>query len=162
MNITHAVVQPTLGTVEALVATGDLTVIRDDALRAELPNYLKRMAAFEEFEANGSRAFSQARNELRRHVDTRLLRIERLSRAERDSIAMANVTSAMPPGALRDLASPDLVAMIYDPEVHLLLVEMWIGVSTMSTNRDRMRTTTETLMDMVRVAKGDQTGQGAR
>ena len=149
-----AVVQPTLGTVEALVSTGDLTVIRDDELRAYLPNYLKSMMAFEDFEADGAQRYQEAFRGLRRRVDLPSLSIQRLSRIERDSIATADPATRIPMGELRDLPPIDWVAAVYDPEVHHLLDEMWGGKASMRTNRDRMRNASERLLEMVREAKG--------
>lgn len=64
-----ASVRPVTGTAEALVATGDLALIRDDSLRTAITAYLEttrgRLYDHEQFD----RAWADAEGRMRRHID---------------------------------------------------------------------------------------------
>jgi hypothetical protein len=157
-DVGYWVVQPRLGAVQSLVTTGDLALIRDDSLRAALPNYLASMTAFERFEADGEAWFAEASRALSMHIDRVLIRIERLSDLARDSIANTNPVAPMPAGPLRELPSTDLVGAVRQPEVHRLLDQMREAQSRMRLYRERMREQSERLLDQVRQAQVDQGG----
>ena len=61
--------RPVLGTVEALVATGDLALIRNDSLRSALTEYLERARAEIDTQARFEQTRASAEERLRRHVD---------------------------------------------------------------------------------------------
>ena len=147
------VVQPRLGTVQALVATGDLELIRDDSLRVAISSYLTEMIAFEGFEARGSELAGDAREGLTRFVDPVALEIGSLSMAQRDSIAQADVWSPFPTGQLRDLQSVDLITVVRNDEVHRLFGLMRQAQGVMRTFRNLMRAQSESLLTQVRRAR---------
>lgn len=161
MSNTYWVVQPRLGTVEALVTSGDIALIRDDSLRSALPNHLARMRAFEGFEADGERLYNAANQQLSKHIDVFRVQVESLPAAIRDSIARADPMASVPSGPLRALPSPDLVAAVRSPQVHQILTLMLNAKRTMSMYRGLMRSESQELLEQVRWAQ-TQPARGAR
>lgn len=157
-EIGYWVVQPRLGTVQALVTTGDLTLIRNDSLRASLPSYLANVTAFEGFEAEGERRFGEAARALSSYVDRVLVRVRGMSDAARDSIARSNPLAPIPTGPLRDLPRTDLMGAVQNPSVHQLLNEMRSAQRTMRRYRQLMRRETEELLAQVRAAQARSSG----
>lgn len=147
------VVQPRLGTLEALVSTGDLRLIRSDSLRAAIPNYLTGMIAFEGFEAEGAEKYQQAARDLAAYIDHNQIRIEMLSPTARDSIFTSIPLTAFPLGPTRDLPRQDLQTVVRNPEVHRILARILDAKRTMRVYRDLMRSTTEDLLEKVRSAQ---------
>src|SRR5688572_2711899 len=119
----HWVVQPTLGTVQSLVSTGDIDLIRDDSVRVAVSRYLNVMTAFEGFEQKAADDFLNARDELSRHVDLELLRLNQFSVTERDSLASTDNLFPFPAGQLR-LRLVDVQALVRNEEVHRILERM--------------------------------------
>ncbi len=64
-----ATVRPVLGTAEALVATGDLALIQDDALRTAVTAYLERTRARQYDHDQFDAVWSAAQRRLRRYID---------------------------------------------------------------------------------------------
>jgi hypothetical protein len=62
-------VRPVTGTAEALVATGDLALVRDDSLRASVTAYLERTRGRLYDHEQFDRAWAGAERRMRRHVD---------------------------------------------------------------------------------------------
>ena len=60
---------PILGTTEALVATGDLALIRNDSLRAAIPYYLEQQRSLKEMRAAVSQSLWEAVQRLGEQVD---------------------------------------------------------------------------------------------
>jgi len=57
-------VEPTLGTVETLISTGDLRVISDDSLRSAITRYLTYIRTFDGFEQESRDVFQELRAQL--------------------------------------------------------------------------------------------------
>jgi len=153
--IGYRVVQPRLGTVEALVSTGDLALIRDDSLRAAIPAYLNIMQAFEGFEADGERMFVEAVNQLVGSIDPYRIQLELITVAQRDSMA-AQPFSPLPSGRLRTLPALDLLETVRSPEVHHLLVQMVRAKELMRIYRGEMKSNAERMLELVRSAQANQ------
>jgi hypothetical protein len=147
------VVQPRLGTVQALVATGDLELIRDDSLRVAISSYLTTMIAFDGFEARGSEVAQERREELTRFVDPVALQIGSLSMAQRDSIVRGDVWSPFPIGQLRDLQDVDMTTVVRNEEVHRLLGLINENELGKRRFRNLMRSQSENLLAQVRRAR---------
>jgi hypothetical protein len=151
------VVQPRLGTVEALVTTGDLTLIRDDSLRTFIPNYLTNMTAFESFEAEGEQRYREASSRLATHIDPVRIRLETMSPAARDSLAdfpgERDALYPLPVREPRTMPPLDLETIVRAPEVHSILLQMLQAKRQMKAYRTLMRTESETLVELVRSAQ---------
>ncbi len=149
----YFVVQPQLGTLEMLIATGDLALIRNDSLRTRIPNYLTAMNAFEAFEADALQSYQSASGELAAYIDRAQIRMERLSQTARDSIHASNPLTPLPAGPIRPMPRQDLQAAVRNPAVHRLLVRILGAKRSMKVNRDRMRVATERLLQEARSAQ---------
>lgn len=64
-----ATVRPVVGTAEALVATGDLALIRDDSLRTAVTGYLERTRGRLYDHEHFDRVWADAERRMRRHID---------------------------------------------------------------------------------------------
>ena len=147
--LAYWVVQPTLGTGEALVGTGDLRLIKDDSVRALLPTYINVMNAFDGFEQERSDDFRSSLDELRRHVDIDQLRLSELSATERDSLAAADDLYPLPAGKLRQLPEVDVQALVRDPEIHRILMGMNRAKDRLRLQRTRMREFSERFLELL-------------
>lgn len=146
------VVQPRLGTAHALVSTGDLDLMRDDSLRLEVTNYLTNMIAFDGFEQLWSDEFVAALDELSRHVDPEDLRLNLVSMSVRDSLAASDDLYPLPAGPLRPIRPLDVEALVRDNEVHRILARMNRAKMRMRTQRMRMETASQLLLERVDAA----------
>lgn len=146
----HFVVQPRLGTMQMLVTTGDLRLIRNDSLRASIPNYLTNMLAFEGFEAVGAGQYEDARLELDAYIDFTQLRIERQLIAESNPLGLFSV---IPVGPTRNLPHQDYQALVRNPDVHRILTQMLDGKQAMRRNRNRMKRASEQMLLKVKTAQ---------
>lgn len=147
------VTQPELGTVEMLVTTGDLRLIRDDSVRARIPTYLRFMLTFDAFEADGEDIFNEASDELDRFVDRNQLRMEIMSEQERAAALERNRLAPLSTGPLRKLPSQNLQAIVRQPEVREILSRLLGAKSFMKAYRERMRSTTEEFLEQVHAAQ---------
>jgi hypothetical protein len=147
------VVQPTMGTAQAIVATGDLGLIRSVDLRSALPRYLTNMNAFEGFEQQWADDFVAASEELSHQVDITLLRPGLLTAAARDSLAVADRLFPLPAGALRPLLGIDVEALVRNADVHRILVRMNRAKERMRLNRGRMKIATEQFLRQLEAAQ---------
>ena len=92
--------RPVLGTVEALVTTGDLGLIQSDSLRSAITNYLdQNRTAIEEYAAY-LKDWTEAGNALGRFLKSGEYR-ELLPRARVDSVAAADPLYPVPPSPRR-------------------------------------------------------------
>ncbi|MEJ2542314.1 MAG: hypothetical protein P8188_20500, partial [Gemmatimonadota bacterium] len=119
-------VSPVLGTAEALVATGDIGLIRDDSLRSAITAYLE--VARENIRgAEENRALHiQSANDFVRHVPMAVILAEAegpeaLAVRDREDDWMA----LAPPGV--PLPALDTDALVRDPEVHSMMAMMSIA-----------------------------------
>lgn len=151
------VVQPRLGTLEALVMTGDLSLIRDDSLRTSIPVYLTNMKAFEEFEAMGELRYREASSRLAMHIDPVRIRLETMSPEARDSLSDVpgerGVLDPLPVGVPRNIPPLDVGTIVRAPEVHAILFQMLQGKRQMRAYRGLMKTESERLIELVRAAQ---------
>lgn len=147
------VVQPRLGTVQSLVSTGDLALIRDDSLRIAIPNFLTNMVAFEGFEDDGVERWDRAVRQLDEYIDFDQLRIETLSPTARDSILSSDPLTPLPSGPMRVMPHQDLGVLIRNADVHRMLADMLRAKRTTRLYRDLMSVNTEMLLERVRSAQ---------
>ncbi len=145
------VVQPTLGTAQTLVMTGDLRLVRSDSIRAAIPRYLTVMTAFDGFELQGQDMWQEAVDRLADRVgpELTLLRLARTPAAARDSLAAADPLYPFPAGPMRSLPSTDLTPLVRDEELHELLRRMNSGKIFMRTYRGLMRDVSQRLLELV-------------
>ena len=134
-------VSPVLGTAEALVATGDIGLVRDDALRTAITAYLE--VARENIRgAEESRALLiRSANDFVRHIPMAVILAEAVGPELLVSLDREDDWMALaPPGV--PLPALDTDALVRDPEVHSLTAMMSIakGNSGMGWYREAIRT----------------------
>lgn len=152
------VTQPRLGTLQTLVSTGDLALIRSDSLRTAIPNHLTNMIAFDGFEAAGAETYQLAARDLASYIDVNQILIETLSSTARDSALEPDPLEPLPRGQPRDLPRQNLGAVVRNPEVHRILSQMLGAKQGMRFQRDLMRSATEALLERVRSVAGEVNG----
>jgi hypothetical protein len=112
---------PVLGTAEALVATGDIGLIRDDSLRTAITAYLE--GARESVRGIGtfSGLLVQTNNDFIRAAPMATILAELLGSAALDSLDRANDWKALAPAGV-PLPPVDTEALVRDREIHGLMV----------------------------------------
>ena len=90
-------VTPVLGTVEALLSTGDIRLVRDDSLRAAIVAYLDEMRLFTDGNRAVNLVFLQRYEGFERQFDFSRAAAVMLSPAELDSLARTNYLFADAP-----------------------------------------------------------------
>lgn len=116
-----AVVDPVIATAEALVATGDLSLIRDDSLRSSITRYLqsvRRSVRIQEFYADQISSHSA---DLYERFDPNALVVRLRSPQEMDSIARENPFATYPESPRRPIAPLDVRALLAQRETTALL-----------------------------------------
>lgn len=117
-------VRPVTGTAEALVATGDLALVRDDSLRTAVTAYLERTRGRIYDHGQFDRAWSDAERRMRRHVDPAESAL-RLYAPETLDEYLAQM--GVPEADLAVLEAPfpfDVASFLSDPEAHRDAFEM--------------------------------------
>ena len=115
---------PIVSTAEALVATGDLGLIRDDTLRSAITGYLEAMQDARDSQQDLSDRFAVAAEPLFDRIDLALLRTESMDPAVVDSLARANPYYGLPEGPRRPLRPVDVRALLTDDGTRALLRRM--------------------------------------
>ena len=93
-------VRPVLGTAEALVATGDLGLIRSDSLRAGITSYLDRNRLYIDYAEESYRDWKEGFYLLNQWFDASAAARTLVPAATQDSLWRAGDPQALPPDAL--------------------------------------------------------------
>jgi hypothetical protein len=93
--------RPILGTAEALVATGDLGLIRDDSLRSAITAYLDDMRRLAAIHDDNTSVWFEHQRDLYRSVDRTAVAYWRYPPEDRDSLARVDPLWAYPLGPHR-------------------------------------------------------------
>ena len=151
MDLAHAsmVVQPTLGTIEGLVGSGDLVLIRSDSLKAALRQYLNEMKFFDLAQGNAADYHQVEARELSRLVDRLQVELEVTSDEERLARSAQSSVYPFPGGLIRSLPPVDIVNVVRDPQTHRVLGQMLLWKDQLQAWRNRMRAATELLLAQV-------------
>ena len=131
-------VRPVTGTAEALVATGDLNLVRDDSLRAAITEYLAQWELINAYmEGNAALAIPYG-IELGRRVDTgEALAVELVP--VRDSLEAAGWALPFPEGASASPFPLDVEAFYADRELYFGLMALYQGRRALRYNREAFR-----------------------
>jgi hypothetical protein len=146
-----AVPSPTMRTVEALISTGDLRLLRNDSLQIRITEYAEFIEDREYYlQRNGSRSRTSLL-ELERHVD--LLEVER-ARIEQGRAAnswLSGIENApFPEGTSRTAFPLDVQAFLRDREAYFHVNHIYQGNHYVMLNRRDMRSGAEEMLDDVR------------
>ena len=130
--------RPVLGTAEALVATGDLALVRDDSLRIAIAAYLDAARAGVTFYETSSERLTEDASDLIRSADL-VEALARLPASERDSLAATDPTGLVPPATWSAPFPLDLPAFYADRRAYSAVQLMAIWLSNMSIERAKFR-----------------------
>lgn len=140
---------PITATAEALVATGELTLIRSDSVRAAVTAYLETTRRRAATQATFEREFLAASDALERLVDPAEVVLARRPAALIDSVARANPTYPLPPGARRIPFPFDAPAFLRDREAHFQAGQLLSAKRNMAGSRAEMRAAARALQALV-------------
>lgn len=110
--------RPVLGTAEALVATGDLRLIRTDSLRTEIVAYLESTRGLLESQDVLGGDWRQGFGQVRRRVDFTDIAVASRTPEAVDSLARADPYYEVPAGARQRPFPVDAAALLRDREVY--------------------------------------------
>jgi hypothetical protein len=135
----YETVRPVTGTVEALVATGDLHLLRSDRARAAVSAYLddtRRLVASQQtFVAE----FLRASDALDEKIDYAETIPARVPQARVDSVARADPLFPVPPGPRRRPFPLDTDALLRDRGAHFAMSQLLSAKQNMAGHRREMR-----------------------
>ena len=130
-------ISPVLGTAEALVATGDIGLIRDDSLRIAITAYLDKSRENVRSFGAWKEGLVQHTHDYGRYAPIATIFAEALGPAALDSLDRADDWMALaPPGV--PLPAFDTDAFVRDERMHRLMVLMVIAKDNMAINRREM------------------------
>jgi hypothetical protein len=126
-----------LGTVTALLSTGDLNLIRDDSIRSAITGFAEAEERYAEL--NRGKVQIIAANSLRiwERLDVLEGNLALRSRAQMDSIARARDVWYYPPDAERSAFSNDVPAFLRDREAYGIVMSLFDAGSDMKRSRRR-------------------------
>lgn len=143
-----------LGTAEAMVATGEIALIRDESLRVAIGRYLRAMRTFDGIASGQRDRIRNAAEDLATHIDISGLRLMSLSQEEREARIESDPLSPLPAGPLRTLPGANVREAVRDPSVHGILSRMLVARDNLRMQRQRMRIQTEEVLAQVEASVG--------
>jgi hypothetical protein len=148
-SVSYNSVRPVLGTLEALVATGDLGLVRDDSLRSAVTAYL-------DFSREALTTHERFASKWNARVDALLRRFDLaaslragLPPALIDSLARADPLFYLPAGPQRPLPPFDPEAFVRDDALRGLFFNMTVDRDNMRRARRQMRQEARALREQV-------------
>lgn len=146
---------PVTGTAEALIASGDLSLIRDDSLRAAIPAYVTRTRGLTDLYAQAMDRWYRLRGELR-HAAEPFDAAVLAGAARRPQDVRGNpLFDPHPDGATRVAFPLDSHALLRDRRAYATLAEMNTTRSLMSIVRNDMRADAGILAERVARVLGE-------
>jgi hypothetical protein len=143
--------RPVLGTADALVATGDLALLQDDALRAAVTAYIaeSRMLTAEQLAAEEvwTRAWQQVSSYLDFSEGLPLL-----ARSHADSVALASPLAYLPSGTRRHPFPVDVDVFLRNRNAYDGVANMYWGKKNMGSLRASMLSSARALAGRVEAA----------
>ncbi|WP_412069187.1 hypothetical protein [Rubrivirga sp. IMCC43871] len=142
--------RPVLGTVEALVATGDLALIRTDSLRSALTEYLEDAREEIDVQARFEQTRASAEERLRRHVDfsVPIMAVLPPDRIE-SALGVPLEGTAYFEGPRRSPLPLDVGRFLSDGDARHAAEQLVLGTQNLRRGRARMRQDAATLRALV-------------
>ncbi len=113
---------PILGTAQGIVSSGDLSLLRDDSLRAALPAYVERSRERRESVQVSVDLYGEAFARLLSATDVLELQLVRFTPSVVDSLAEVDATFPYPAGARRTPFPATIEDVLSDPDIYGALV----------------------------------------
>ncbi|GAB5518186.1 MAG: hypothetical protein RhofKO_04370 [Rhodothermales bacterium] len=147
--------RPPLGTIEALIATGDLRLIRDADLRANIALYLEEMRGFQAAHVDAETRWREAAERLDRYIDP--ARAQDMFMAsgglEADAITPDDWEWSMPPQPRRNPFPFDVEQFLQNRAAFDAVYAMSYGRADMDYLREVMQEATTDLLEQVQEAQ---------
>jgi hypothetical protein len=143
--------RPVLGTADALVATGDLALLQDHALRAAVTAYLAESRTLTAEQLAAEEVWMRASQQLSSALDYSE-GLELLARSRQDSLALANPLFYLPAGRRRHPFPVDLDAFLRDRDAYDGVANMYWGKRNMAQLRAAMLQSARALRARVETA----------
>lgn len=131
--------RPVTGTIEALVLTGDLNLIRDAGVRAAVTGYLDEARLQVETQQVFVQSFNAAADRVQRRINAGEIEALTAGQARIDSLAGAADLYVLPAGPRRALPPIDARALVRDRGAHADLYEMNQAKLILRETREQMR-----------------------
>lgn len=138
-------VEPTLGTAETLISTGDLRIISDDSLRAAITRYVTYIRTFDGFERESRDEFHELGVQLFERMGPDFIP---LVGSPIGSLSPTDDLYPYPENAVHRQAQ-DIRRLVSDGANHLLLWRMNEAKGRMRLNRSRMMRQSQRLLEQV-------------
>jgi len=126
--------RPVLGTTEALVSTGDLSLIRDHGLRSAITAYLEENRTLTAEQLAAEEVWMRASQQLSHALDFSE-GLELLVRTREDSLAAASPLFYLPAGRRRRPFPVDVEAFLSNHDAYDAVANMYWGKKNMATFR---------------------------
>ena len=146
-----AVPSPAMRTVEALISTGDLRLLRNDSLQIRITEYAEFIEEKENYlRGNSSRASGSLR-ELERHVDFLEVERSRIEQGREGNDWLSGIeNSPFPEGASQAAFPLDVQSFLRDREAYFHANHIYQGNHYVMLNRRDMRRGAEEMLEHVR------------
>lgn len=126
-----------LGTVTALLSTGDLNLVRDDSIRSAITGFAEAEERYAELNRDKVQIIAATSLRIWERLDVLEGTFTIRSRARMDSIARARDVWYYPPGAERSAFSNDVRAFLHDREAYGIVMSLFDAGSDMKRSRRR-------------------------
>lgn len=148
--------RPVLGTVEALVSSGDLALVRDDSLRSALTGYLEDARSEVDIQARFEGTRASAEKQLRRHADfsvpiKAVLPLERIEGA----LGVPIGETAYFDGPRRSPSPLDVDGFLSNGEARHAVEQLALGTQNLRRGRGRMLRDATALRALVEAERQD-------
>ena len=154
-------VEPVVATAEALVATGDLALVRDDSLRRAVPAYLSQTRTTLSSQNATVEGLQHTFDDATRFMDFLDVYSQTIPQAVIDSVAQVSDASGIPAGPR---TRPFLVRasdLLRDREAYRVFYLEHVWQYNLQYDRHEMREDAERLLALVRSARGLGPSEGA-
>ena len=149
----YRVPAPVTGTAEALVTTGDLTLIQDDTLRAAIVSYLRESRLISADFAKDVAAWEAARDALFRTVDYQEVLATVLPDSARNALAARYADFPIPPGPRQARFPFEPEALLSDRDAYHAITRMNAAKTNMRWDREALEAQTRALRQRTRRAR---------
>lgn len=126
-----------MGTVTALLSTGDLNLVRDDSIRSAITGFAETEARYAELNRDKVQIIAASSLRIWERLDVLEGTFALRSRAQMDSIARARDVWYYPPGAERSAFSNDVPAFLRDREAYGIVMSLFDAGADMKRSRWR-------------------------
>ena len=146
-----AVPSPTMRTVEALISTGDLRLLRNDSLQIRITEYAEYIEEKENYLRGNSSRYGGSLRELERHVDFLEVERSRIEQGREGNDWLSGIeNSPFPEGASRTAFPLDVQSFLRDRDAYFHVHHIYQGHHYVMLNRRDMRRGAEEMLEHVR------------